>query len=583
MNECELLQSALLREKVAELLLVLRKSRRLMNMAGRQTERFPLTRIWVGLGVFLLTAAALAAPLQPVHFSPPSLTSSFDPDEAKRDVLAIMTRRRIPGAQVVVVTPGEVIWREAFGLADLETRQPMTFNTPLQVGSITKVFTATILADMVAKDEIAWSDTLGELLPGVAIRSEVSQMTVGEIASHTARLPLNPPNRVDVGGTWRPYSRAELYAALADQKFSLVTQGWNYSNFGFAILGHVIEISTGKSYGTVLQDRVLKPLQMDESQMAVSAAGESGLATHYWPEDKPLRARPPWVFGEVAAFGGLTSTADDIAKFLQYQMKPAAQPSVLDAEAIFDMRTVRAILPDWRLAVGRPWFERRAADGTLTIEHGGEVDGHSAIIIFSPSRSVGVVVLANIGQTGAEEIALPVLSRALAAARLRNSTRDEAMQFFDRREWAEAEAALAAYLATIPLDGEAWYRLGRARYEMRDLAGAQAALDRSRILPAAPAAAHLYAGAVAALQNRADDAFTALERGVDAGLSDPASLHLAEFRSLRTDARWRSLLGRMTAAPPIAAPARTSNGRSSRPTADRARPRSRRTLRASPE
>lgn len=483
-----------------------------------------------------------------------TLLAGFDAAGAERDTRATMARGRIPGAQVVVVGPSGIVWRQAFGVADLETGRRMDFDTLLQIGSVTKIFTASILADMVARHEIGWSDTLAQVLPGVPMRADIARISLGELVSHTSRLPANPPNRVDVDGTWRPYSRAELSAALADSSFALGDAEWNYSNFGFAILGHVIERVSGKSYEEVVRERIFVPLGMNHSHLRLGDADEPRLASHYWPEDNPLRRRPRWRFGEIAGFGGIATTADDLSAFLAYQMNPASRPGILNARAISEMRTIRIMFPDWRIGVGRPWFERRDADGTLTVEHGGEVDGHSAMMMFSPGQNVGVVVLANMGQSAAEDIARPLLARIVAAARLQTSTRSQADRFYQSRQWADAEAAYAS-LSAGQADGEIWFRLGRARYELRDAAGARAALERAAALPRHPAHAFLYLAAIAAQQLRIDDAFAALGSALESGNPLQLIVSRREFNILKGDPRWQSLLN--GARPP--AQARPSN------------------------
>ena len=345
-----------------------------------------------------------------------NLAKAFDGAAANAELQAAMTRERIPGFQAVVIAKDGEIWRAADGLADIERKRPMTADTRIQIGSVTKTFTASLVADLVAAGKLRWSDTLGRIFPDIQMQPDIAAISLADLASHTSRLSKDPPNRVDVDGTWRPYTQAELHAALRDPSLKLVDQDWNYSNFGFAILGHVVERAAGKPYEQVLRERILGPLAMTSTSVAIPPDQEILLAVHYWPEDKPVKPRPRWRFGDIAGFGGLTSTADDLAKFLAYQLNPRAYPNILDPRATISMRAARFMFPDWSVGFGRPWIERREKDGTLIIEHGGEVDGHSAMIMFAPALGVGVVVTANLGQDGAEAIAKPLFARALAAA-----------------------------------------------------------------------------------------------------------------------------------------------------------------------
>jgi CubicO group peptidase (beta-lactamase class C family) len=377
--------------------------------------------------IALSCAALSVAFIASAQAAPPARTSalaqSFDAAAAEKDARAAMARDRVPGTQVVAVARDGIIWSTTLGEAEAESHRAMTPQTLVQIGSVTKVFTASLIADLVSEKKIAWTDTLGKIFPDVRMQPDIAAISVADLASHTSRLPKDPPNRVDVAGTWRPYTRAELYAALGDPSLKLVEADWNYSNFGFAILGHVIEKAMGKPYQAVLRERILDPLGMDSTTIALTPQQEAALAVHYWPEDNPLKPRPRWKFGDIAGFGGITSTASDLATFLAYHMDPRAYPQVLNPDATIAMRTVRLMFPNWKIGVGRPWLERREDDGTLIIEHAGEVDGHSAIIMFSPKDGVGVAATANLGQDGAESLAKAVFPHLLAAARAQAKTK----------------------------------------------------------------------------------------------------------------------------------------------------------------
>ncbi len=452
-----------------------------------------------------------------------------------------MAEWHVPGAQVAIVLPGGA-WRRSFGVRDIAAGRAMSDDTLIQAGSVTKVFTASLLADLVASGDLRWSDTIAERLPGIPMRADVAAITIDALVTHTSGLPGNPPNRVDVEGIMQPYGIAQLHASLSDQSFTLRAYGRNYSNWGFAILGHIVERATGERFEDVLDARIFAPLGMRDSGIALTDNDERRLAVHYWPEDAPPVPRPRWVFGEVAAFGGITSTASDLAKFLAYQTQPDRRPDILDAAEVLSLRDVRVLLPSWNAGGGRGWLVvRDPIDGSITLEHSGEVDGHSSYIGFSPATGVGVAVTANLGGPSARRIALPVLARANGLARARPTTgRDGALLLARKRQWIDAEAALQEVTATSPDDGEAWQHLGAARYEMRDLQGAVRALEQASRVGRRPAALYLL-GRIAASQNRIDDAFALLDQAIRL---DPTALdaQIPELRVLHADVRWKTLL-----------------------------------------
>lgn len=495
-------------------------------------------------GVILTVTLLLAEPLAAAQAD---VTAAARDAAIAADVTAVMAERDIPGAQVAIVMPDGAIWERSFGLRDLASSSPMTSDTLIQVGSVTKIFTASLIADLVAERSIEWSDSLVERLPGVMIRPDFADITLDELATHAARLPANPPNRVDVDGVMQPYSVAALYASLSDPGVRRVEPGRNYSNWGYALLGHVVEKAAGQRFEDVLRERIFEPLGMSHSKIDLSPADERRLAVHYWPEDEPRIPRRRWVFGEVAGFGGITSTAGDLAKFLRYQIKPKGREDVLDAAGMQSLRAVRTLGSSWQAGGGRGWLIIRDADGTITLEHSGEVDGHSSYIGFSPDTYVGVAVAANLGGSSAREIALPLLARIVAQARqLQPMNREVAMSLARKRQWADAEVALVKVVAAMPGDDEAWHQLGVARYELHDVPGAEAAL-----LQAAKkgASSTFMLAVIAAAQGRIDTAFERLDRALR-GSSARLDLDRAELRILQSDRRWLRIVAKAQKARP---------------------------------
>jgi CubicO group peptidase (beta-lactamase class C family) len=500
--------------------------------------------------MILAMALVMAARLAAAAAATTNVAASARDSAIVADVTAVMAERDIPGAQVAIVMPDGVIWERSFGLRDLASSAPMTADTLIQVGSVTKIFTVSLVADLVADGSIKWSDGLAERLPGIAIRSDFADITLDELATHTARLPPNPPNRVDVDGVMQPYSAAALYASLSNPDVRRGEPGRAYSNWGYALLGHVVERAAGQRFEDMLRERIFKPLGMTHSKIALSPADESRLAVHYWPEDKERVPRPRWNFGEIAGFGGITSTAGDLAKFLRYQIRPDSRTDVLDAAGIQSLRAVRTLGSAWQAGGGRGWLVIRDPDGTITLEHSGEVDGHSSYIGFSPENRVGVAVAANLGGSSAREIALPLLARMVTQVRqLQPMNRESAMVLAKKRQWADAEVALVKVIAAMPGDGEAWYQVGVARYELRDLPGAEAAFLQAATKGASPPSAMFMLAVIAAAQARIDTAFERLDRA----LHDPKAkldLNRAELRILQTDARWTRIVAKTQAAHP---------------------------------
>lgn len=348
-------------------------------------------------------------------------TSKADPiGEA---VQKVMAEREIPGAVLLVQRGDLIALRRAFGMRDLERALPMTEDTLFQVGSVTKVFTATLLAQLVADGTVTLADPIRKHLPAeLQLADEVAAITLEQLATHRSRLPRNPVNRRDVKDSpsvMEPYSVAELYEGLAATTLAAPSDTAEYSNLGYALLGHLLERAAEQPFAELLEQRILRPLQMRDSTMIPDERLTARLAACYWPEAE-RKARAPWRFGEVAAFAGLHTTADDLARFLGAQLGaplPGAggedpPPTLLASETRELLHTPRAELGgSRRIALG--WFVDTLPGLGELLGHGGEVDGHSACIAFHPRAGLRVVVLANQGGDSAERLCRTVLQAGL--------------------------------------------------------------------------------------------------------------------------------------------------------------------------
>lgn len=342
-----------------------------------------------------------------------ALPQGFDRTALEAVVDPYLQEHAIPGAVIAWVAEGEVAGVEAFGLADLESADPMAATTRFQVGSITKPFTATLIADLAEDGALAWDDPLRAHLD---VPAHLGGITLRQLATHTSGLPREPSNRRDLPDSpsvMLPMSVEELLEGLADTEISGTPGSFAYSNLGYALLGVVAERATDTSYGEALHARITAPLGMKASGVFLGDDPVPGLATCYWPEDPEPIARDPWSFGTACAFSGLVSTGGDLARFVAAQMREDDGP-VLSAATRTELHApVAKIDTDRGRSIGTGWFVDPMPGGLQAIGHGGEVDGHSAIVFFAPALRKGLVILCNRGDSSAEGLAYPLMGLLL--------------------------------------------------------------------------------------------------------------------------------------------------------------------------
>ncbi len=187
--------------------------------------------------------------------------SAFDEalDQAVKNFLENNT---IPGAAVGIVKDGKLIYAKGHGVRSLERQEPVEPNTLFQIGSITKVFTTTLLMKLRDEGLVGLDDPVEKYLPkNAAVPSwkngdEVVAPTLRHLATHGAGFPPNPPNRrnrPNSPSVMEPYSIAELYKGLAKTKLVFKPgTSWQYSNYGFGVLGHALERTAGRPYEELL-------------------------------------------------------------------------------------------------------------------------------------------------------------------------------------------------------------------------------------------------------------------------------------------------------------------------------------------
>lgn len=360
----------------------------------------------------LSLTVASQQPAAPAKAAPPAL----DEPAIASAVEATLRERDIPGAVVGVVRGDKLAYAQAFGVRDLDGDLPMSVDTLFQIGSVTKPMTATLLAILASRGVVAFDDTILDRLPDeIVLPAPLRAITLRQLATHMSGLPGNPVNRRDLDGSpsvMLPYSVRELYEALARTEL-LHPPGskWSYSNYGYGLLGHLLERAAGKSYADLLDDELLGPLGMTDTSVDTTPTREARLSQHHWPNDRPRVTRPRWRFGEIAGFCGVTSSVRDLARFVAIQYG-AIEKAPLDPEALAVLHRPVAdgeARPGMKLAMGTGWFIYSLPGMGDVVGHGGEVDGHSSCLAILVERKAGVIVLANVGGNAAETLCQAVL------------------------------------------------------------------------------------------------------------------------------------------------------------------------------
>jgi D-alanyl-D-alanine-carboxypeptidase/D-alanyl-D-alanine-endopeptidase len=273
--------------------------------------------------------------------------------------------------------------------------RPLDGEAVFEIGSVTKVFTALLLADMVTKKEVALSDPVAKYLPADAKIPETNgrPITLVDLATHTSGLPFMPENAPPLNDpAAAKYSVADLkhYVAGYQLKRDIGTE-WEYSNIGYWVLSEALSSRAGMDYETLVRKRIIAPLKLTNTDFAVSPKMKKNLAIGH---DAALQPAPAVtelpIYSIMPAAGSLYSTANDLLIFLSVAM---GYEHSSDATAIqATMNTRRPTGGGNEQALG--WTVIGKGDDELIYRDGGTY-GFASSMAWNPKKRIGVVVLSN--------------------------------------------------------------------------------------------------------------------------------------------------------------------------------------------
>ena len=262
-------------------------------------------------------------------------------------------------------------------------------NTVYEIGSITKTFTATMLAEMVLAGDVKLDQPVKELLPPGTIVPEKGgvQITLLNLATQHSGLPRMPDN-FNPADPWNPYvdySPSKLYEALASIKLTREPGArYEYSNLGVGLLGHALALKAGKSYESLLLEKICTPLGMNDTRTTLDDRLRSRLAPPHMGE----LVVENWDSDALAGAGAIRSTVDDMLSYL------AAEAGIVDSPLSAPMKLTQQRRADAGdgADIGLGWHIGKRTGARW---HNGGTGGYSTFAAFEPQKKVGVVVLVN--------------------------------------------------------------------------------------------------------------------------------------------------------------------------------------------
>ena len=288
--------------------------------------------------------------------------------------------------------------------------QPLGEEARFEIGSITKTCTALLLADAVVRRRFALDDPVESgLPPGLKLRDAAdAPIRWVDLATHRSGLPRVPSNLApqDLRDPYAGYDEAQLLRFLRHFKPTAARDTrWEYSNLGFGLLGYALGRNAGSSYAALLTERVLEPLGMTRSSLALPGRTIPGLIDGHDPEKRRVLH---WHFDVIAGAGALVMPAADLARYAQAALEPDSTPL---GEAFRLAQRRHGAGGSEINALGLGWV-RAPLNGRILFNHDGGTGGFSSSLWLDPDRRRATAVLSN-AQVEVDDLALHLLDESV--------------------------------------------------------------------------------------------------------------------------------------------------------------------------
>lgn len=300
-------------------------------------------------------------------------------------------RGEATGVALAVWRGGRVVWEEGFGFADRERRVASTAHTSYSLASITKTFTATLAALLAEEKAISLDAAAMRYLQATPLQGsngDPRNVTIRMLGAHCSGLPLTFAAHL-VGGPAPPLNTAAYLREYGRLAYP-AGQVYEYGNIGFEALGAIIERLTGRAFARVLDERLLRPLQLRDSFFSDAAGRISSAARGYDANGK----RIPSYCTSTPPSGELYASVHDLARFALASFSEAKGSSVLTDGVRGAVRTPVFHGPHG-VSSTFGWFTGKLAGGEPYYFKAGGQPGVAAKMFMLPSVDAGCAVVTN--------------------------------------------------------------------------------------------------------------------------------------------------------------------------------------------
>ena len=390
-------------------------------------------RLFTPILLAAIVAHAAGASTPPPRFADPErrakLATAFDDvDRLFRD---FVERSHVPGAAWGIVIDGELAHAGAAGFRDVNLKATVDADTVFRIASMTKSFTAMAILKLRDEGKLSLDDAAERYVPELTglqyPTGDSPRITIRHLLSHSEGFPEDNP--------W-----GDRQLADTEEQFSQMLRrgipfsnapgiAYEYSNYGFAILGRIVASVSGRSYESYISENILKPLGMSSTTLHEGSVPRNRLAIGYRWEDDRWKEEPMLAHGAFGAMGGMLTSVRDLSRYVASFMAawpprddpetgPLRRASLREMQQAWrpsGMRVVRdAATSALQLTASSYAFGlgvTQTCDFRLSVAHSGGLPGFGSLMRWLPEYGVGIIAFGNLTYTGWGGVASQVFER----------------------------------------------------------------------------------------------------------------------------------------------------------------------------
>ncbi|MEL6812072.1 MAG: serine hydrolase [Bacteroidota bacterium] len=321
-----------------------------------------------------------------------------------------------PGATVLVAKNGKVLYRKAFGMANLELGVPMTPEHVFEIGSITKQFTAVGILMLQEQGKLNVADDITKYIPDYPTQGKA--ITIHQLLNHTSGIKSYTSMESFFARAREDMTPTQLIDVFKNEPMDFDPgEEYAYNNSAYIILGHIMEVVSGKSYADFVEQDIFKKLGMKNSHYGSHSKVIKNRADGYQPNEDGYKNADYLSLTLPYAAGSIMSCVDDLLLWEQ----------ALHKNTLITEKSKKLAFTEGKLNHGERiyygyGFSVDEVNGFPSIEHGGGIFGYETYGVYVPSEDIYAIVLTNQNGKGPQDITVAIAAHALGKAYPENTS-----------------------------------------------------------------------------------------------------------------------------------------------------------------